>query len=74
MYREWKEIEFPKKYLLYMNLETTRLRGRPRCRWKGEVREDGRIKVEKGGRKGFITGRKLRSYSEWQGTVAFCKC
>jgi hypothetical protein len=24
-----------------MNLETTRLRGRPRNRWKDEVREDG---------------------------------
>jgi hypothetical protein len=26
-----------------MNLETTRLRGRPRNRWKDERREDGRI-------------------------------
>jgi hypothetical protein len=26
-----------------MNLETTSLRGRPRNRWQGEVREDGRI-------------------------------
>jgi hypothetical protein len=26
-----------------MNLETTRLRGRPRDEWQGEVREDGRI-------------------------------
>jgi hypothetical protein len=28
---------------LYMNLETTRLRGRPRNRWKDEVRKDGRL-------------------------------
>jgi hypothetical protein len=28
---------------LYMNLETTRLRGRPRNRWQHEVREGGRI-------------------------------
>ena len=27
----------------YMNLETTRFRGRPRNRWQDEVREDGRI-------------------------------
>jgi len=27
----------------YMNLETTRLRGRPRKRWQDEVKEDGRI-------------------------------
>jgi hypothetical protein len=31
------------KRLLYMNLETTRLRGRPRNRWQDEVGEDGRI-------------------------------
>jgi hypothetical protein len=28
--------------VLYMNLETTKPRGRPRNRWKDEVREDGR--------------------------------
>jgi hypothetical protein len=31
------------KRLLYMNLETTRPRGRPRNRWQDEVREYGRI-------------------------------
>jgi len=41
MYREWKKTEF--RRLLYMNLETTRLRGRPRNRWQGSVREDERI-------------------------------
>jgi hypothetical protein len=29
------------KRVLYMNLESTRLRGRPRKRWKDEVGEDG---------------------------------
>jgi hypothetical protein len=29
------------KRVLYMNLETTRLIGRPRKRWQDEVREDG---------------------------------
>jgi hypothetical protein len=38
MYREWKKTEFPKGYLLYMNLGTTSLRGRPRNRWQNEVR------------------------------------
>jgi hypothetical protein len=42
MYREWKKIKFPKK-VLYMNLVTTRLRGRPRNRWQDEVREDRRL-------------------------------
>jgi hypothetical protein len=31
------------KRVLYMNLEITGLRGRPRNRWQDEVREDGRI-------------------------------
>ena len=30
------------KIVIYMNLGTTRLRGRPRNRWQYEVREDGR--------------------------------
>jgi len=42
MYREWKKIKFPKK-VLYMNLETTRLRVGPRNRWRDEMREDGRL-------------------------------
>jgi len=37
-----EENRIPKR-VLYMNLETTRLRGRPRNRWQVEVREDGRI-------------------------------
>jgi hypothetical protein len=35
------ENRIPKR-VLYMNLETTKLRGRPRNRWQNEVREDGR--------------------------------
>jgi hypothetical protein len=37
-----EENRIPKR-VLYMNLETTRLRGRPRNRWQDEVREDGTI-------------------------------
>ena len=45
MYREWKGAEFPPppKKVLNMNLETIRLTGRPRNRWKDEVRNDGRL-------------------------------
>jgi hypothetical protein len=35
-----EENRIPKR-ALHMNLGTTRLRGRPRNRWQGEVREDG---------------------------------
>jgi len=37
-----EENKIPKR-VLYMNLGTTRLRGRPRNRWQDEMREDGRI-------------------------------
>jgi hypothetical protein len=37
-----EENRIPKR-VLYMNLETTSLRGRPRNRWQDEVRVDGRI-------------------------------
>jgi hypothetical protein len=51
-----EENRTPKK-VLYMNLEATRLRGRPRNKWQDEVRGDGRIVGEKAGRKGYITER-----------------
>jgi hypothetical protein len=37
-----EENRIPKR-VLYINLESTRPRGRPRNRWRDEVREDGRI-------------------------------
>jgi hypothetical protein len=37
-----EENRIPKR-VFYMNLGTTRLRGRPRNRWQDEVREKGRI-------------------------------
>jgi hypothetical protein len=37
-----EENKIPKN-ILYMHLETKRLRGRPRNRWKDEVREDERV-------------------------------
>jgi len=54
-----EEDRIPKK-VLYMNLETTRLRGRPRNKWQDKVREDGRLA---GGR-----GWKERVYNreEWK--------
>jgi hypothetical protein len=40
--QEMVENRIPKR-VSYMNLQTTRLRGRPRNRWQNEVREEGRI-------------------------------
>ena len=54
-----EENRIPKK-VLYMNLETTRLRGRPRNRWQGEVREDGRIVGEEGWQE------KVHNREEWK--------
>jgi len=41
MHTEWKK-RVPKR-AFFMNLGTTRLRGRPRNKWQDEVREDARI-------------------------------
>jgi hypothetical protein len=41
MYRAWKKTEFPR--VLYMDLETTTLRGRQTDRWQDEVGEGGRL-------------------------------
>jgi hypothetical protein len=41
-----EENRIPKK-VLYMNLERTRPRGRPRNRRQDEVREDGRLVAER---------------------------
>ena len=45
---------------MYVNLEATRLRGRPRTRWQDEVREDGRLVGGKGW-KGSVCNRE-----EWE--------
>ena len=47
------------KRILYMNLGTTRLRGRPRNKWQDEVREDGRIIGGEGWQK------KVYNIEEW---------
>jgi hypothetical protein len=51
-----EENRIPKR-VLYVNLGTTRLRGRPRNRWQDEVREDGRI-VGGGGWQGKVHNRQ----------------
>jgi len=48
------------KIVLYMNLGTTRLRGRPRNRWQDGVREDGRIVGGEGWQE------KVHNREEWK--------
>jgi hypothetical protein len=54
-----EENRIPKRDL-YMNLETTRLRGRPRNRWQDKVRKDGRTVGEEGWQE------KLYNREEWK--------
>jgi hypothetical protein len=54
-----EENRIPKR-VLYMNLETTRLRGRPRNRWQDGVREDGRIVG------GEVWQGKVHNREEWK--------
>ena len=54
-----EENRIPKK-VLSMNLETTRLRGRPRNRWPDEVTKDGRLVEEIG------WGERIHNREEWK--------
>jgi hypothetical protein len=54
-----EENRIPKR-LLYMNLGTTRLRGRPRNRWQGEILEDGRLGGGKGWKEGVHNGEEWK--------------
>jgi len=54
-----EENRIPKR-VLYMNLGTTRLTGRPRNRWQDEVREDGRIVDGEGWQE------KVHNREEWK--------
>ena len=53
-----EENRIPER-VLYMNLEATRLRGRPRNRWQDEVREDGRLVGGKGWKERDISQRGM---------------
>ena len=54
-----EENRIPRR-VLYMNLGTTRLRGRPRNRWHNEVREDGRLVGGEGWQE------KVHNREEWK--------
>jgi hypothetical protein len=60
MYREWKKNRIPRR-VLYMTLESTRPKGRPRNRWQVEVKEGGRIVGGEEWQENYITERSGRS-------------
>jgi hypothetical protein len=63
--KRMEENRIPKR-VLGMNLETSRLRGRPRNRWQDEVREDGRILV------GEEWQEKVYNKEEWKNGMNEC--
>jgi hypothetical protein len=54
-----RKVNSPKE-VLFMNLETTRLRGRPRNKWQDDVREYGRLVGGKGWKK------RVYNKEEWK--------
>ena len=50
------------KGVLYINLGTTRLRGRPRNRWQDGVREDGRVVGGEGWQEKLHNREKLKKH------------
>jgi hypothetical protein len=60
--------------VLYANLETTRLRSRPRNRWQHEVREDGRIVGGEEWQQKVYNRENGRSSQERQAIITFCTC
>jgi len=61
-----EENRIPKR-VLYMNLGTTRLRGRPRNRWQDEVGADGRIVGGEGWQE------KVHNREEWKKLLRMAK-
>jgi len=61
-----EESRIPKK-VLYMNLETKRLRGRPRNTWHDKVREDGRLVGGKGWKE------RVYNREEWKKLLRMAK-
>jgi len=68
-----EENRIPKR-VLYMNLGTRRLRGRPRNRWQDEVREDGRIVGGEGWRQKICNRGDWKKLLKTARNRRFCTC
>jgi hypothetical protein len=69
--KRMEENRIPKR-VLYMNMGTTSLRGRPRNRWQDEVREDGQIVGGEGWQEKVHNREEWKKIPERQGIVALC--
>jgi len=61
-----EENRIPQK-ILHMNMEVTRLRGRPRNRWQDEVREGGKLDGGKGWKE------RVYNRKEWKKLLRMAK-
>jgi hypothetical protein len=68
-----EENRIPKR-VLYMNLETRRLRGRPRNRWQDEVKEDGRIVGGEVWLEKVHNKEETKKLLRTAGIITFCIC
>jgi len=69
--KRMEENRIPKK-VLYRNMETTRLRGRPRNRWQDEMREDGRLVGGKGWKERVYNREEWKKLLRTARSQAFC--
>jgi len=60
--------------VLYMNLETMGLRGRPRNRWHDEVREDGKLVCGKGWKEMSYNREGWKKLLRMTRNCSFCTC
>jgi hypothetical protein len=68
-----EENGIPKR-VSYMNLESTRPRGRPRSRWQNEVREDGRIVGGEEWQENVYNREGWKKLLRTARIIAFCTC
>jgi hypothetical protein len=68
-----EENRIPKK-VLYMYLETTGLRGRPRNRWEDEVREDERLAGGRGWKERVYNREDWKKLLRTSRNRSFCTC
>ena len=73
MYREWKKVDFPKEYCIWIWKQQDQEADQETDGWMNWGRME-KWSVESSGRKKCMTGRNGRGSWERQGITAFCTC